>query len=637
MPFVVMGTGVALLALGILLKTFLLENPLVLGSFSIEHPIALLVFLIVIIFVGHGVILHGIKALFKGEVRMELLMTIATVGAFLLGDGLEGASLMLLYYLAEYIEDLALDRSKKSLSKLVNLNPEKATLRKGDSEVEVGVEELKLKDIVLVRPGDKIPIDGVIVKGNTSVNQSSITGESLAVDKNEGDEVYASTINEEGYIEVEVTKTSKNTIFSKIVELIKESEEKKAKIDIFIDQFAKYYTPLVVFLAILVVIVPTFFFNGNLLDWVYKALVLLVISCPCALAISTPVSMVSAITAGTKNGIIIKGGEYVEELNRIKAILFDKTGTLTEGKLEITNVVLNTVSDKVPDNVSSIVSEGISKEKLISIACSLEAMSKHPISFAFKNYANSESVKIEDVENFKSIAGKGLMGDINGISYLIGKKELFENLNLGEDSSLLDKDIGKTRVFIGTKTEVFGFISLNDKLRKEAKQTIANLKAKNIETIMLTGDNESTASEVSNKLGLNSFYADLLPEDKLKKVESLTNQYKDVAMVGDGVNDTPSLARANIGIAMGMGGADVAVETADIVLMNDNLSKIDLLIKIAKSTMNVVKQNVVVVIGVKAILVVLGILGWINLLEAIIIGDTGLALLVVANAFRIGR
>jgi len=264
-------------------------------------------------------------------------------------------------------------------------------------------------------------------------------------------------------------------------------------------------------------------------------------------------------------------------------------------------------------------------------------MSKHPISFAFKNYANSESVKIEDVENFKSIAGKGLMGDINGISYLIGKKELFENLNLGENSSLLDNDIGKTRVFIGTKTEVFGFISLNDKLRKEAKQTIANLKAKNIETIMLTGDNESTASEVSNKLGLNSFYADLLPEDKLKKVESLTNQYKDVAMVGDGVNDTPSLARANIGIAMGMGGADVAVETADIVLMNDNLSRIDLLIKIAKSTMNVVKQNVVVVIGVKAILVVLGILGWINLLEAIIIGDTGLALLVVANAFRIGR
>ncbi|MDR0912273.1 MAG: cation-translocating P-type ATPase [Methanobrevibacter sp.] len=668
MPLIIMGVGVILVVLGILLKTYFqqyLPETLNLGFWSVESPIAILVFLIVVIIVGKDVIIHGFKSLFKKEVNMNLLMSIATIGAFLLGDGLEGASLMLLYYLAEYIECLALDRSKKSLSKLVNLNPEIAIKKiidnnrnddnnnniegngkninnngsKKNNEIEVNVDDLKVNDIVIVRPGDKIPIDGIIVEGNTSINQASITGESLPVSKTVGDEVYSSTINEDGYIELKVTKTSKNTIFSKIIDLIKESEEKKAKINVFIDEFAKYYTPAVVLIAILVAIIPPIFFNQSLSLWVYKALVLLCISCPCALAISTPVSMVSAITAGTKNGIIIKGGEYIEELNKIKAILFDKTGTLTEGNLEITDIY------KIAD---------ISKEEILKISASIEKKSNHPIAKAFNDYQKNHDIKLENVDNFKSISGFGVKGTINGNEYLIGKKELF-NSKLFDNLQFNSAIKGKTSIFIGMNLndvefddngndngknsiyKLIGAITLNDKIRKESKLTISSLKEKDIKTIMLTGDNKDSAEEVSSKLGLDKFYYNLLPENKLNLLDSLEKEYKYVAMVGDGVNDTPSLARANVGIAMGLEGSDVAVDTADIVLTNDKLSNVDLLIQIAKKTMNIIKQNVVLVISIKAILAILGVLGHLSLLEAIILGDVGLTLFVVLNSFRIGN
>jgi Cd2+/Zn2+-exporting ATPase len=618
-PLILMAVDAILIALGIFLST-IHQTPLSLSFTTVNQPISILIFLIAVIVIGYGIIKHGLKSLLKGEVKIEFLVTIAMIGAFLLGDGLEGSSLMFLFYLAEYIEGFALDRSKRSLSKLVSLNPDLATIKKDGKEYEVDIDLLKIDDIVVVKPGDKIPIDGIIINGSTSVNQSSITGESLAVSKKEGDEVYSSTINEEGYIEIKVTKTSNNTIFAKIIDLIKESEEKKAKVDIFIDKFAKYYTPLVVAIAILVAIVPYLFFGESLVDWVYKSLVLLVISCPCALAISTPVSMVSAITAGTKNGIIIKGGEYIEELSRIKAILFDKTGTLTEGKLE--------VSDIQPNNIS--------KEELIKIACSIEGKSKHPIAKAFNDYQVSNNIATYNVDDFESIAGKGLKGIINNELYYVGKKDLFTyNKSLFESIEPINS--GKTSVIIGNSKEILGFINLNDKIRDNGKQTISELKDSGIKTIMLTGDNESTAENVASKLGLNKYYYDLLPEDKLNMVEELTNKYGDVAMVGDGVNDTPSLARANVGIAMGISGADVAVETADIVLMQDNISKVSLLVKIAKKTMNIVKENVAFAITVKSILAILGILGYVTLLEAVIIGDMGITLLVVANALRIRK
>jgi Cd2+/Zn2+-exporting ATPase len=624
-PLLIFAVGAIILAIGYIISQikFNLTNDID------QDIISQLIYLLVAIIAGREIIKYGISSLLKKEVKIELLTTIAAIGAFLLGDGAEGASLMLLFFLANYLEDYSLDRSKRSLAKLVNLSPDLATIKKIEGgvpqEFEVNVKDLNVGDIVVVKPGDKIPIDGVITKGITSVNQASITGESLAVSKTEGDEVYASTINEEGYIEIEVSKTSNETIFSKIIGLIKESENKKAKVDLFIDKFAKYYTPAIIAIAAVIATIPPLLFDLPLNDWIYRGLVLLVIGCPCALAISTPVSMVSAITAGTKKGIIIKGGEYIEELAKIKAIMFDKTGTLTEGKLEISNI--QPINDF----------EG---HELIEIACSLESKSKHPIAKTFNEYQKNNKINLKEVQNFQSIAGKGLKGDIHGKTYYIGKKELFdynENLNKEIDSiSSNSANIAKTSVIVGDKNKIIGFISLQDKIREESPQTISKIKSKSIKTMILTGDNPKTAETVAKTLGVDKFYPNLLPEDKVKFTEQIANEYKDVAMVGDGVNDSPSLARANVGIAMGMDGADVALETADIVLMHDNISMVNYLLDLSKKTMTVIKENVGLSLSVKSILAILGVLGHISLWEAILIGDMGLTLIVVGNALRIG-
>lgn len=619
-PIYIMIIGAIILGIGIYINKFV--NFQIVGISS--NTISQIILLIEVIFIGHSIIEEGLESLLKGKIKIEFLITVATAGAFLLGDGAEGGMLMLLYYLAEYIEDLSLDKSKKSIANLIKLSPNKATIKKDGKELEIDIKNVKIGDTVVVKPGDKIPVDGIISIGNTTVNQASITGESLAVNKKIGDEVYASTINEEGYVEINVTKSSENTIFAKIVDLIKESEDKKAHVNLIVDKFATYYTPLVVGLAVLVAIIPTIIFRQPLNEWIYRALVLLVISCPCALVISTPVSMVSALTAGTENGVIIKGGEYIEELNRIKAILFDKTGTLTEGNLEIQSIITN---------------ENFNKNDVITIACSLENQSKHPIANAFNEYTHNNEINLIDVTNFKSISGKGLEGNINHINYYIGKQDLFNDypeLNAEiEKLKIKNNIIGKTSVIIGNQKNILGIINLSDKIRENSATTIKELKKYNIKTMMLTGDNDQIASHVASKIGLDNYYSNLLPEEKVNIVEEVINQHQDVAMVGDGVNDTPSLARANVGIAMGMGGADVAVETGDIVLMNDDISKINYVIKLAKKTMTIVKENITATITIKALLAILGIAGFVSLWEAVIIGDMGLTLIVVGNALRL--
>ena len=602
-PLGIFGIGIVLLAFGYALEMFNVVNPLV----------SQIIFLIPIIYVGRHIIIEGIEHLFKGEVKIELLITIATFGAFLLQSGEEGAMLMILFYLGEYLEHYSLNKSKSSLIKLVKLTPDTAMVKHGDHEHEKAIKDIEIGDIVVVRPGDKIPVDGIISKGATSVNQASITGESLAVSKSIGDEVYASTINEEGYIEIEVNKDNDDTIFAKIIELIKNSEQNKAHIDVFIDKFAKYYTPLIVILAILVAILPPIIYGASIANWTYRALTLLVISCPCALVISTPVSIVSAITKGTKNGIIIKGGEYVEELARIKEVLFDKTGTLTEGKLEI-------------DDIQTY--NNFNKKELLKIACSIEAKSKHPIAHTFNQYSQDHNLQLEEVANFESIPGKGLKGDINGVTYFVGKESLF-NQNIENEIN--------TSVVIGTRNEVHGLISLKDKIRDETPSTITSLNAKGIKTTMITGDNQKTAKLVADEIGLSNYYADLLPQDKVNIVSDAVSKHQDVAMVGDGVNDTPSLARVNVGIVMGLEGADVAIETADIVLLEDKLSKINLLIDLAKKTMGKIKFNVTFCLSVKVILMILGILGYISLREAVLIGDMGITLLVVGNSLLLAK
>ncbi len=601
-PLRIFAAGIVIIAIGYLTELFSITQPI----------ISQIIFLISALYVGHNIIIHGLKELSHGKVKIELLVTIATIGAFLLGSGEEGALLMVLFYLGEYLEEYSLNKSTKSIVKLVKLTPNTAMVKHGDHEHEKNVNDIKVGDVVIVRPGDKIPVDGIIVKGQTSVNQASITGESLPVSKSINDEVYASTINEEGYIEIEVNKKSEDTIFAKIVELIKNSEQNKAKIDVFIDKFAEVYTPIVVVLAILVAIIPTIL-GYSIYEWTYRALTLLVIACPCALVISTPVSIVSAITKGTKNGIIIKGGEFVEELSRIKEILFDKTGTLTEGNLEISEI--STQSD-------------YDKDQLIEIACSIESQSNHPIANTFNEYRLEHNIELLEVTNFESIVGKGLKGTINDITYYIGKNTLF-------DADV--KTNGGTEVIIGTDSEVLGAITLTDKIRDESKSTIKSLKELDIKTTMITGDNEKVAENVANKLNLDNYHADLLPEDKVKIVENSVLKYKDVAMVGDGVNDTPSLAMANVGIAMGLEGADVAIETADIILLEDKLSKITLLVKLARKTMGKIKFNVAFCLTVKVILMILGILGFINLWEAVLIGDMGITLIVVGNSLLLAK
>lgn len=580
-----------------------------------KNSLADIVLITVAILSGYEIIYLGLKSLTKGKVTINFLVTIASIGAFLLGASGEGAVVIFLYSIAEYLEDYAIDNSKKSIKELLKMAPNYATLKLDEKKIKV--EDLEIGDIVIVKPGEKIPIDGEIIKGETSINQSAITGESKPVFKNIGDKVYSSTINEDGYIEIKVTVKSNATLFSKIIQMVKESESKKADIDLFIDKFSQYYTPVIILIAILTATIPPLVLKQAFETWIYKSLVLLVISCPCALAISTPISMISAISSAAKKGLIIRGGKFIEELNNIKIMLFDKTGTLTEGKLKIAE--FKTIGNN-------------KKEDLIKIACSLEKLSSHPIANAFKDYEKNKKVETLEVDSFKNIAGKGIIGKINGEEYIVANKLLFDKSIFNEKDIA---DVGNTIVFIGKKDELKGYVILEDKIREDAEETIEMLRSKNIKTYMLTGDDKKTAEEISEKLNLDRFYSNLLPEDKLKILEELETEH--IAMIGDGINDAPSLSKANIGIAMGGTGTDVAIETADIVLMQDNLSNLEYLLRLAEKTMNIIKANIGISVTVKALFAVLAILGLMNLWGAVLIGDMGLTFLVIINAIRIAN
>jgi Cd2+/Zn2+-exporting ATPase len=579
-------------------------------------------FLLAAVISGYKTIIYGVSSLLKGRFTISILITIAAAGAFLIGEGAEGASVMFLYFIAEYLEDYASKRARKSLGSLVKLAPQTALVKRDGNNIPVHVHSVEVNEIVVVKPGEKIPLDGVVIKGLSSVDQAAITGESLSVNKSIGEDVYAGSINQEGYLEVKITKKSTDSVISRIIDLVKESKAKKSRTEVFIDRFSTYYTPIVIFTALIIAIIPPFVFGMSFDTWFYRALVLLVISCPCALAISTPVSMVSAITAGTRNGVLIKGGEYVEELAKTELMVFDKTGTLTEGRLEVTDVLsLNNYSD----------------DQIIKIAGSLESQSKHPLAEAVVNYARERDVILEEVQGFEQIPGKGLKGKIEGKNYYIGAQSLFENistLTLGLKDEIEIQ--GKTTIIIGDNHSVIGLIGLLDKIKDNSKETIHDLKTSNIKTIMLTGDNESTAHTVSSKIGLDEYYAKLMPEDKVRFVEEMLHKYKHVVMVGDGVNDAPALARSSVGIAMGVVGSDVAIETSDISLMQDDISKVNYLLNLSKKTMNIIKENVTLSIFIKVSFAVLAIFGYISLWMAVLIGDMGLSLLVILNALRIG-
>lgn len=587
-PLIIIAISTILLVLG-------LYFDFILGQKFISQTM----FLLTAAVSGYPIIKHGILSLFKGRFTISILITIAAAGAFLIGEGAEGASVMFLYFIAEFLEDYAGERARKSLGSLVKLAPENALVRRGDKTVEIHAHAVEVDEIVVVKPGDKIPLDGMVIKGISSVNQAAITGESIPINRSVGDEVFAGTINEEGYLEVKVTRRSDKTVISQIIELVKEAQKRKSKTEAFIDRFSGYYTPVVILMAVIVAAVPPFILGLSFDIWFYRALVLLVVSCPCALAISTPVSMVSGITAGTRNGVLIKGGEYVEEMQNTRIMVFDKTGTLTLGKMEVTDII--PLKNHTP-------------EEVLEIAASLESKSKHPLAETVLKYSKIKNVEIKNVSDFESIPGKGLQGKIGDETFYIGISSLFEeNIEYSDDIIKKLENQGKTAVIIGTKDYIMGFIGFMDKIKDQTPQTIEELKKRKIETMMLTGDNEGTARAVASAIGMDEYYANLLPENKVKIIDDLVDKYKHVVMVGDGINDAPALARSNVGIAMAAAGSDVAIESADISLMQDDISKVNYLVDLSKKTMCVVKQNVTASIIIKGSFAILAVFGFITL------------------------
>jgi len=609
-PLLIISVSAILFTVGVYLENFL----------KLSFP-AEIIFLSVVVVSGYGIVKGALEGLLKFKFNMNLLITIAAIGAFLIGHGEEGAAVFFLFYVAEFLEDYASQRARKSIESLLKLAPQTAHVLKEGRELEVHVHSVKVGEQVVVRPGDKIPLDGVVVKGESAVDQATITGESIPVTKKVDDDVFAGTINTEGYLEVRVTRKDTETILARIIELVKESKNRKSKTEKFIDRFTTYYTPTVILLAVVVATVPPLFWGMSFDEWFYRALVLLVVSCPCALAISTPVSMVSGITSATINGVLIKGGEYVEEMGKVQAVVFDKTGTLTEGQLEVTTVLdLN----------------GYSTDEVLKIAASLESHSKHPLARAITQKTHKADLDLYEVHDFKSLTGNGLEGIINNKKFYIGKKSLFKGLDFPREKLAELENEGKTTVLVGNEKEIIGILGLMDRVRDSSRNTVQYLKDNGIKTVMLTGDHEKTALAVASQLGLDEFHHDLLPEDKVKKIEELVSRYGHVAMVGDGVNDAPALALANIGIAMGAAGSDVAMESADIALLHDDLSKLEYLVKLSRRTMRVVRQNVALSVLVKSSFALFAVLGFVTLWMAVGIGDMGLSLAVILNALRIG-
>lgn len=595
----------------------------------LEHTgfgqIASILFVLTAIISGYDIAKIAKNSILKRyEVSPAVLVCIAAVSAFLIGYPEEAAAVTFLYFVAEFLEDYSELRAKHSIKSLVEIAPETALVKQGTQEVQMPVEQVPLDTITIIKPGEKIPLDGIVVKGTSSIDQAAITGESIPVLKTEGDKVFSGTVNEDGFLEVIVTKESKDSVISKIVTLVKTSQQNRSKTETTVEKIAKYYTPVMIVITILVAVVPPLVFGDPFTDWIYRALSLMVISCPCAFLISTPIGMVSAITSATRKGVLIKGSSYVEEMRHIKAIIFDKTGTLTEGKLEVVDIDL--LSDKY------------THEDMLKIAASLETKSSHPIANAIIKEAKNRNLDILEIENFKNVAGKGIVGYIDDIQYYSANESLIEggNFNITDKNVLKHTKEGKTVVYVGNKDEVIGIITVIDKIRDETHDVIANLKKQGIETIMLTGDNKIAAQSVANKIGIDYVYSHLLPEDKINILDTIRNKFGDVAMVGDGVNDAPALARANVGIAMGAVGSDVAIETADVALMQDDLSKLPYLFTLSNKTMSIIKENIITALSVKFLFVILAILGLITLMMAVGFGDLGLTLLVIFNSFRIG-
>jgi Cd2+/Zn2+-exporting ATPase len=607
-----------------LLVMFLTPDPEIL-TFYHEINISDILFIIAAMLGGYFVARSAFKGLLNRRFKIDSLMLIGATGAFLIDAFAEGAAVLFLFSMAELLEDYSVERSRDSLKELIDITPKTARVKRTAGFSNLPVEFVKLGDIVKIKPGEKIPIDGIVIRGSSSVNQAPITGESMPVGKDVDDVVFAGTINGQGVLFIKVTKVAKDTTLAKIIQMVETAESEKSPTERFIDRFAKYYTPSVVLFAVLVVVVPTFVFNQSFEVWFYKALLLLLISCPCALALSTPIAIASGITNGAKNGVLFKGGIYIENLAKVDTFAFDKTGTLTEGKPAVAEI-----ENGPPEG----------RRKLLEVIASLEKNSTHPIGRAVVEYAEGKKIELLEVKKFRSIPGKGIKGDIGGITYFAGSKRLFGKNDLSKFNKTISRfeSQGNTIVIVGTEGRVLGVLAIADKIRKSSKSMVSFLRKKGIKkTVMVTGDNETTASAVGARIGIDEVHAELLPDQKVEIIKKLSAGPGQVAMVGDGVNDAPALATADIGIAMGAAGSDTALEVADIALITDDLSRIPYLLSLGRKTMSVVKQNIMLAIGVKLLFAILVFPGLVTLWMAVAIGDMGVSLGVILNAFRLSR
>lgn len=575
-------------------------------------------FIISYIIVGGDVVKRAVKNIFKGQVFDEnFLMSIATIGAFFIGEYPEGVAVMLFYQVGELFQSYAVGKSRKSIASLMDIRPDYANVKKGDELVKVDPDEVQIGDIIVIKAGEKIPLDGKVIEGSSMIDTSALTGESVPREVEVGSDILSGCININGVITAEVTKEFGESTVSKILDLVENASSKKSNSEQFITKFARYYTPVVVIIAVFLAIIPPLVIDGaTFSDWIYRALAFLVVSCPCALVISIPLSFFGGIGGASKKGVLVKGSNYLEALAETEIVVFDKTGTLTKGVF----------------NVQEIHPEGVSKEELLELTAHAESYSNHPISLSLKRAYSKEidNGRISDVEE---VSGHGIIATVDGKKVMAGNIKLMKMM----DIPYFKGELIGTIVHVAVNNKYIGYIVIADEVKEDSAQAIKELKAANIkQTVMLTGDNKSIGSKVAKELGLDKVYAELLPADKVEKLEELFSQKSKkgkLAFVGDGINDAPVLARADIGIAMGGLGSDAAIEAADVVIMTDEPSKIATTMKISKKTLKIAHQNIVFAIGIKIIVLILSAFG-ITTMWAAIFADVGVTIIAVLNAFR---
>ncbi|MDL5363099.1 cation-translocating P-type ATPase [Halalkalicoccus sp. NIPERK01] len=657
--------GAAFVILGLVLEFLLTaQNVAVASVLEYSLQVADVLFLGAVAASGIPVVRSGYYSAKNRSLDIDLLMGTAIIAATAIGYFVEAATLAVLFSIAEMLEDYAMDRARDSLRELMELSPDEATVRRDGEEVTVPTDDVVVGETVVVRPGEKIPLDGTVIEGESAIDQSPITGESVPVDKAAGDEVYAGAINEEGYLEVEVTSTAGDSTLSRIIEMVQGAQAKQTETEQFVDRFSGYYTPVVVVLAILTAVIPPlaiadplsvevagygFTFVDDWQTWFIRGLTLLVIACPCAFVISTPVSVVSGITSAAKNGVLIKGGNHLEAMGEVDVIALDKTGTLTKGELVVTDVI------PLCDDEAT----------LLRHVAGLERRSEHPIARAILARAQEAGVSdLPDPTGFESLTGKGIRGEIDGETYYAGKPALFEELGFDFSRTHHETDggvpaagaveantgtfaagalatleqEGKTVILVGTESELLGAIAIADEVRPASKRAVARLHELGVErVVMLTGDNEGTARAIAEQVGVDEYRAELLPDEKVTAIEELQTECGVVAMVGDGINDAPALATAEVGVAMGAAGTDTALETADIALMGDDVGKLPYLYDLSHTANGVIRQNIWVSLSVKLLLAIGVPLGLVSVALAVVVGDMGMSLGVTGNAMRLSR